>query len=173
MAKVSFNAEIEKFGQKGEKTGWTYFEVPFDIAEKLSPSNRKSFRVKGSLDDIRISGVALIPMGEGNFIMPLKADIRKLIKKSKGDHLLVKLEPDKEEYQLNALMMECLNDDQQALTNFNKIPRSHQNYYSKYIDSAKTEPTKAKRIAQVVKAMHYKWTYAEMLREGRNIRNDV
>lgn len=172
MAKVSFSADIEKFGQKGEKTGWTYIEVPVDIAEQLSPANKKSFRVKGSLDAIKIKGMALIPMGEGNFILPLKADIRKLLKKSKGDTLSLKLEIDREEYQLNELMMECMQDDQTAFTNFTKLPRSHQNYYSKYIDSAKTDATKAKRIAQVVKAMHYNWTYAEMLRESRSAAYD-
>jgi hypothetical protein len=98
---ISFQVIIEKFGKQGEKTGWTYFVVPLDIAEKIHPGNRKSFRVKGTLDKVKINGVALIPMGEGNFIMPLKTDLRKQIKKGKGDTLEVRIELDKEVYQLN------------------------------------------------------------------------
>ncbi len=164
---ISFQVVIEKFGKQGEKTGWTYFVIPLDIAEKIHPGNRKSFRVKGTLDKVKISGVALIPMGEGNFIMPLKTDLRKQIKKGKGDTLEVRIELDKEEYQLNEDLVACLQDEKTASVNFYKLPRSHQNYYSKYIDSAKTEATKTKRIVQVVNAMNLNLTYAEMLRSAR------
>jgi hypothetical protein len=46
---VQFTAIIKRFGQQGEKTGWTYIEVPAAMAEQLVPGNRKSFRVKGKL----------------------------------------------------------------------------------------------------------------------------
>lgn len=168
MALVSFTAIMEKFGKQGEKTGWTYVAVPFDIAEKLQPSNRKSFRVKGFLDKVAITGIALLPMGEGNFIMPLKTELRRQLKKTHGDELLLRIEMDKEEYQLNTDLVECLAEDPAAAKNFYAIPRSHQNYYSKYIDSAKTEPTKAKRISQVIHAMINQLDYGEMLRYARD-----
>ncbi len=163
---ISFNVVIEKFGKQGEKTGWTYIVIPFDIAEQINPACKKSFRVKGFLDTVKIKGVALLPMGEGNFIMALKNDLRKQIKKTKGDSLLVRIELDKEEYQLNVDLVDCLSDEKIASTNFYKLPKSHQNYYSKYIDSAKTDTTKAKRIVQVVRAMQLNLTYAEMLRSS-------
>ncbi len=169
MALTTFDTIIEKFGKQGEKTGWTYFVVPVDMAEMLSPGNRKSFRVKGFLDKHKISGIALIPMGEGNFIMPLKNDIRKLIKKGQGDSLHVRIEVDKEDYQLNTDLVECLKDEETASMNFYKLSRSHQNYYSKYVDAAKTEATKTKRIVLVVNAMHLNLSYAEMLRNAREI----
>src|SRR5688572_18451981 len=89
---VQFSTVIKKYKQQGEKTGWTYIEVTAKIAVKLKPGNKKSFRVKGSLDNYMFESLALLPMGEGNFIMALNADIRKQIRKAAGANLKVKLE---------------------------------------------------------------------------------
>ena len=70
---VKFTVTILKFGEQGEKTGWTYITIPAEIALQLMPDNKKSFRVKGKLDEYLIKGVALLPMGEGSFIMALNA----------------------------------------------------------------------------------------------------
>jgi hypothetical protein len=40
---VQFTTTIKQFGKQGEKTGWTYIEIPADIAEKLIPGNKKGF----------------------------------------------------------------------------------------------------------------------------------
>ena len=74
---IQFTTTIMQFGQQGEKTGWHYIEIPADIAQKLKPGNKKSFRVKGKLDDFSFSGVALLPMGGGRFIIALNKDLRK------------------------------------------------------------------------------------------------
>src|SRR5688500_7949439 len=88
---IRFTTTILQFGEMGEKTGWTYINIPSELSEKLKPGNKKSFRVKGKLDDYAIRGVALIPMGGGDFIMALNAEIRKGIKKRKGARLQVSL----------------------------------------------------------------------------------
>ena len=44
---IHFNAVIKKFNEQGEKTGWTYIEIPEEIASKIKPGYKKSFRVKG------------------------------------------------------------------------------------------------------------------------------
>ncbi len=85
-------ATIHKFEKQGEKTGWTYIEVPADIAQKLKPGNKKSFRVKGKLDNYKITGVSLLPMGGGSFIMALNAGMRKGIGKRHGAMLKVQLD---------------------------------------------------------------------------------
>ncbi len=164
---IQFKVIIEKFGQQGEKTGWTYFAIPAAIANKLNKGIKTSYRVKGFLDEIPINGVAILPMGEGEFIMPLNADLRKKIGKKKNDELLVKLSVDKTGYQLNDDMMACLQDEKEAFDRFTAMPRSHQHYYSKWVDSAKTETTKAKRIAKVIQSMILKQTFAEMLKSDR------
>ena len=84
MRPVQFTTTIHKFDKQGEKTGWTYIEIPADVAQKMKPGNKKSFRVKGKLDSFNISGIALLPMGGGVFIMALNATMRKGIGKRHG-----------------------------------------------------------------------------------------
>ena len=88
---IQFTTTILQFAEQGEKTGWTYIVITAALAEKLIPNNKRSFRVKGRLDDHPIKKVALLSMGEGEFIMPLNATIRKAIRKRKGDKLKVQL----------------------------------------------------------------------------------
>jgi hypothetical protein len=165
---VSFTTTILKFGEMGEKTGWTYIEVPADQAEKLKTGNKKSFRVRGRLDEFAIGGVALMPMGDGDFIMPLNAAIRKGIGKRKGAKLTVKIEVDDAPVKLSAELLDCLADEPKALEFFNKLTPGHQKYFSNWINSAKTEATKTKRIAMAVNAMARGLHYGLMIREQKN-----
>lgn len=164
MKTVKFTATIHRFGRQGEKTGWTYFEVPPDLAQELKPGNKKEFKVKGKLDRHPVKRVSLLPMGGGKFIFVLNADIRKAIGKKQGAMLEVQLTEDKSEFVFNKDFMDCLQDDPAAHDFFKSLTGSHQRYFSKWIDSAKTEPTRVKRIAMSVNALAKKWGYGEMIR---------
>lgn len=164
---VQFTTTIEKFGELGEKTGWTYILIPASLAQELLPGNKKSFRVKGKLDDWAFQQLALIPMGEGDFILALNAEIRKKIKKQKGSKLSVQMQLDVSEIAISTDLLECLEDDEAAKAYFNKIPGSHQKYYSRWIESAKTMETKAKRIAMALKALGRQMSYSAMIREDK------
>lgn len=168
---IKFSTTILKFDEQGEKTGWTYIEIPADIAEQIKPNNKKSFRVKGKLDSLKIESIALMPMGNGSFIMPFNAAMRKATGKRRGATITVAIEEDKKPLQLNAYFLACLNDEPAALKKFNSLPGSHKNYFSKWIDSAKTEQTKTKRIAAAVAALSRNFGYAEMMREAKTKRN--
>jgi hypothetical protein len=161
---ISFTTIIKKFGSKAEKTGWTYIEVLEEYAQQLKSGNKKSFRVRGKLDNYPIKQVALIPIGEGNFILPLNAEMRKKTGKRKGAELQVQLALDETPFQFSEDLMACLEDEPKAITAFKKLSGSEQKYFSKWIESAKTEPTKAKRIAQTVNAMLKGLRYGEMIR---------
>lgn len=165
---IQLTVTIHQFAQQGEKTGWTYIEIPADAAQKLKPGNKKSFRVKGKLDSYLIKGVALLPMGGGKFIMAFNGAMRKGTGKRKGAMLKIQLETDSKAYQLNAELMECLNDEPRALSFFKTLAKSHQNYFSKWVESAKTEATRTKRIAQTVTAMSKHQGFTEMMRSFRN-----
>ena len=167
MAKVSFTTTILKFNKQGEKTGWTYIVIPADIAQQICPDNKKGFRTKGKLDNYKFSGKSLLPMGKGEFILTLDKDIRNAIGKRHGAMLNVQMEFDKSQYELNTEFMECMSDEPDAVVFFKTLTRSHQNYFSKWIESAKTEDTKAKRIAQAINAFLKKQGYPEMLREQK------
>jgi uncharacterized protein YdeI (YjbR/CyaY-like superfamily) len=61
-------------------------------------------------------------------------------------------------------LMECLADEPEALAYFETLPKSHQNYFGNWVREAKTEGTRAKRLASVVMAMARKLNFGEMLR---------
>ncbi len=167
---LSFTTTILKFSKQGEKTGWTYIVVPDRIAKKLNPGVKKSYRVKGKLDDLTIEKTALIPMGKGDFILPVNASMRKATGKRFGATLKVQLELDHSPILPPAELLECLQDEPEALKHFNTLPQGHRNYFTKWIESAKTEPTKTKRIALVIKTMVRKMDFSAMLREERDER---
>jgi len=165
---LSFTTIIQKFGKQGEKTGWTYLVVPDKIAKKLNPGVKKSYRVKGKLDEHAIEKTALIPMGKGDFIMPINAAIRKATGKRFGSSIKVQLELDAAPILPPPELLECFEDEPEALKYFYSLPQGHRNYFTKWIETAKTEPTKTKRIALVIKAMIRKMDFGAMLREERD-----
>ena len=169
---VQYTTTIHRFEKQGEKTGWTYIEVPADLAQKIKPGNRKEFKVKGKLDKHPIKRVSLLPMGGGVFIMPLNAAMRKAIGKRHGAMVKVQLMEDKTEFIFDKDFMECLADESTALEFFKTLPGSHQRYFSKWIESAKTEQTRAKRIAQSVNGLSKKQGYPEMLRALKKERDE-
>jgi hypothetical protein len=164
---IKFTTTIQRFSKQGEKTGWSYIEISARQANQIKPGTKVSFRVKGKLDNYAIKQVATLPMGEGAFIIPFNATFRKGTGKKHGDKITVQLEEDKAEFQMSADFMACLADEPIAIKHFESLPGSHQRYFSKWIDSAKSDQTKAKRIAMAVNALARKMGYAEMIREGR------
>jgi len=162
---VSFSTIILQFAAQGEKTGWSYIEVPAEIARQLKLGTKKSFRVRGMLDALPINGVALLPMGEGNFIIPLKGDIRRALHKNSGAMLQVSLEEDTDfKIEMPEDLKECFDFEPEALQFFNSLAKSHREYFIKWINSAKTNETRAGRVVNTVNAMLRKWDYGQMIR---------
>ena len=166
---IQFTATMYKFDKQGEKTGWTYIEIPVDLALKLKPGNKKEFKVKGKLDAIEIRRTSVLPMGGGIFIMPINAAMRRALSKKQGAMVKVQLLADDSAFVFNKDFMECLSDDPMAKLFFESLPGSHQRYFSKWIDSAKTDETKVKRISLAVNALSKKLGYADMLRASKSI----
>lgn len=162
---ITFNAEIFKFSNKGEKSGWSYIEIPKDLAENIKPGCRKSFRVKGKIDQEEVNGLALTPMGEGNFILALKAPLRKKLKKEEGALVQLILEEDKDfKIEMPEDLEICLGEQEVWLTRFLALAKSHQHYFINWINQAKTEETRAKRIALAVEAMEKQLDFGAMIR---------
>lgn len=168
---VTYTATIRQFAEQGEKTGWTYIEVPEDIAQQLMPGNKRSFRVKGKLDQFPIAGVALLPMGAGNFILPLNASMRKGTHKKKGGMLKVQIAVDKKPLAAPAGFIECLEDEPRAKVFFNQLKPSHRNYFIKWMGGVKSEAAVAKRIAQVITALSYEQDFVTMIRSFKADQN--
>jgi hypothetical protein len=136
----------------------------------FTPAIKKSFRIKGKLDNLVVKALAIIPIGGGNFILPLNAELRKKLAKRKGEEILLVIERDKnrDPVPLPDDLAACLEDEPAAREHFFKLPKSHQNYYIKWITSAKTEPTRVRRIAQAIDALAREKHYGEMMREMKD-----
>jgi hypothetical protein len=170
---IEFTATLQQFAEQGEKTGWTYIRIPAKLAQKLKPGNKKSFRVKGKLDNFAIKTVALLPMGDGDFIMAVNANMRKGIGKRKGAMVKVQIQEDKKVLELSKEFMECMADEPRAVEHFKTLANSHQRYFSKWIEDAKTEGTKTKRIAQAVTALTKGFGFSEMIRSLKQNKKDL
>jgi hypothetical protein len=166
---ISFEPVIQKFDKQGEKTGWSYIEIPHRLAEKINAGCKVSYRVKGRLDDLPIERTAILPMGDGNFILPVNGSMRKSLRKNAGDKINVQLELDKRPLKLSNDFMSCLKDDPPAYDFFKTLPKSHQQYFSKWIESAKTESTKTKRITMAIIALGSGRGFPEMLRANKGM----
>lgn len=169
---IQFLAEIKKFGEMGEKTGWTFVEIPQAIAQQLKPGNKKSFRVCGLLDQFPIRQVALMPMGGGDFILVLNAEMRKVIRKEKGMLLSLALEEDHSPFENSPDLVACLEEDPEAKSRFFSLAPSHQRYFSNWIEQAKTLDTKTRRILLTIRAVQKGWDYGQMIREDKKRRVD-
>ncbi len=166
----SFTTTLQKFGEKGDKTRWTYIDVPVEVTDELKPGQKTTFRVKGTLDNHPIKLIALLPMGrshrsEGGFMMPINAGMRRGIgKDEEGELVQVSLEVDNDPLPQSDDLLACLDDDPDARAHFQTLARSHQNYFSKWVEDAKTPETKANRIAQSLRGLAMKMSYGEMIR---------
>lgn len=170
MAKAKFTAILEKFEKQGEKTGWTYIYIPKRLASRMS-DQKTTFRVKGKIDELKISQVAILPMGTGEFILPVNGDMRKALEKIHGDEVQVEIDIDKSEIEVDQDLLDALAEAPKASEFFQILTMGHKNYFTKLIETAKTQETKAKRIGIAVHALERKLGFADMLREQKALNN--
>ncbi|MBT1700597.1 DUF1905 domain-containing protein [Fulvivirgaceae bacterium PWU4] len=162
---IKFSAKIHRFNAPG---GWSYIEFSKRHAEQLNPGCRKSFRIKGMLDRHKIQKTALLPTGEGKFMLPFNASMRKGTGKAAGDTVQVQAELDERTLKLSADLISCLKDEPGAYDFFKTLPKSHQHYFSGWIESAKTAQTKSKRLTTVIIAMAEKKGWREVMEMYRS-----
>lgn len=163
---ITFTTTIKRDDRSKEKTGWSYIIISAAHAKKLTDGSRLGFRVKGSIDSYKLNKTSVLPMGDGTFMLPVNGTMRKAIGKEKGEKVTLVLEVDKRKLELSKDLMASLADEPAALEFFNSLNMSHRQYFSKWIESAKTVETKTKRIVSSVIALSQKKGYGEMLRES-------
>ena len=168
-SKISFEAELLKVDKKGEKSGWTYIEIDAELTNRLAPGNKKSLRVKGMIDNHRIEKVAVLPMGNGTFILPVNGAMRKAIARTHGSVVKVVLSLDRSTFQTDSDFEECLSQSNSATAFYKSLTPSHQRYFSKWISDAKTMETKANRIARTINALEKKMHYGQMLQAAKKL----
>ncbi|MBE7177993.1 MAG: DUF1905 domain-containing protein [Mucilaginibacter polytrichastri] len=165
---TDFTTVLLQFEEQAEKTGWTYIEIPQDMAEMIKPGVKTGYRVRGKIDQMVIAGVSMLPMGAGTFIIPVKATMRRLLGKRKGAPVHVQIEEDKDfRYEMPEELDELLENDNESRTYFFSLTPSHRNYFLKWFYDAKTAPTKLDRLTRIYDALQKKWDYGLMIRRGK------
>jgi hypothetical protein len=87
-------------------------------------------KVNGTINNYRIENFGLMPMGEGEFMLPLKVAIRKAIRKTEGDQVQVILYIDTTPLKVPEELLLCLRDEPEAATFFTPILKANANIIS-------------------------------------------
>jgi hypothetical protein len=146
---VNGNYLLEKYPGAG---GWTYAAIPEVAQNPNAPFGW--VKVKVHIDGIDFGQMKLMPMGAGRLFLPLRADIRKKIRKQAGDTVSIVLFPDEDPILLPPELIECLRLGATDLyPRFRALPEGEQKAKLDWIYAAKTEATQAERIAQLVEAL--------------------
>lgn len=137
---------LEKFPGKG---GWTYAAIPEILQNKEKPFGWVT--VKGKIDDYELKQYKLMPMGGGKLFLPVKAQIRKKIKKEAGDFVHVILYSDESPVETPKEILDCFEmESKSTLKTYLNFSEGERKVYLDWIYSAKKEETKAERIAQMM-----------------------
>jgi Domain of unknown function (DUF1905) len=114
---------VEK--QEG-KFGWRYVVIsgiPAEAKNKIG-----LVRVRGSIDSYQLSQFHLLPMKDGNMLLPLKTAVRKKIAKKEGDTVHVILFSDDSPVLIPDDILSCLLDYPKAYQFFLSLSESNQKY---------------------------------------------
>lgn len=163
---IKFTATIDIDSRDPDKKGWSFIIIGKTLSEKLNPGVRKGFRVKGKLDGLAIKQTSLLPVSGGKFMLPFNGAMRKATGKKAGDKIVVELQVDKAPVKISGDLIACLLDEPTAHEYFKTLPPSHQRYFSKWIDDAKTPETKEKRINMSISALSRRMHFGLMIREA-------
>lgn len=132
---INISVTLEKFSTKG---GWTFAR----ISGKVNAGSNVFgwIKVKGTIDNYVLEKTHLMPMGNGKLFLPVKAAIRKQIKKDVGDVVKIVLYKDESEFEVPEAFMECLKDEPEALKNFMLFSKKEKKQYVDWINlSTKTD----------------------------------
>lgn len=151
--KHSFKAVIQNAGGGG-----AFVEVPFDVEKAFGA---KKPRVKALIEGVPYRGL-LTRMGGPNHILIILKGIREQIGKTFGDEIKVSVEADDEERVITvpAELKRVFRSEKEAKAAFEKLSYTHKREYVMWIEEAKKEGTRQRRIAKAI----------EMLKQGRKAR---
>lgn len=146
---IKFKTELIKT----EGSNSAYILFPFDVKESFD--KRGVIRIRGTIDGIPIRS-ALSPMlGKDGYIMIVNKEIREKIRKTVGDTVVVELELDTEPRAVEIpkdFLLE-LEKNTDAKLEFEKLPYSHKKEYVGWINEAKKNETRQKRIAKAIEML--------------------
>lgn len=145
---VKKNSVLKKFNGKG---GWTYTEL-----NEVKPNKNNPFgwvQVCGCIDDVEIKQYKLMPLGNGKLFLPVKAAIRKQIKKEAGDKVYIELYLDESTLEIPIQFIECLKDEPIAYRFFLGLKEIEQQKWVKYIYASSNVVLQDRKILITINAL--------------------
>lgn len=134
---------LQRFEGKG---GWTYIEIPEIPMPKTSFG---MFKVKGKIDDYELSDFNLMPLGNGHLFLPVKAAVRKRIRKEAPDAVHITLYEDNTPWIIPEELRLCM-EDELVLEKFETYSEGQKKAFVNWINAAKTEQTRIDRMAKTI-----------------------
>ena len=134
--------------QKPEYKGAvTYVEIP-EIPMAKAPFGM--LKVRGRIDNYEFSNVHLMPLGNGNLVLVVKAAIKKIIKKEAPDAVHVILYEDTTPLIIPEDILLCMRYEDGVLEKLQTYTDGQKKAFIDWINSAKTKQTRVDRIAKTI-----------------------
>ncbi|MCB0851749.1 MAG: DUF1905 domain-containing protein [Bacteroidetes bacterium] len=150
MEKKIFEAELKS---NPKYPNAAYIEIPFDVEEVYGKKNQ--VKVLAHFDGISYRG-SLVKMGMPCHVLPVLKEIREKLGKTHGNFVTVELERDTKprvaEVPLD--LKELLKQNPEAKAYFEKLSYTHQKEYVNWINSAKKEATRERRLNKTIEMLH-------------------
>lgn len=152
--KRSKRDEVFRFEAKLEKMdgrfGWTFVEFPHDV-EKLF-GKRGTVRIKGTINGVPMDR-ALLPTKSGVHVIVFGVDLRRQAKVKAGDRgrFEVWLNRRPDELELPEELQETLDFFPDFKAGWERVRPGMKRSMLIWINSGKTVPTRAKRVAELLK----------------------
>jgi hypothetical protein len=157
---IEFKGKLQDAGGGG-----VYVDLPFDVKDAFGKRGR--IKIKATFDSEPYRG-SFFPYG-GKYFLPVLKAIREKLGKQIGDTIKVTLTEDTEErtVEVPADLQKALNKNKTAKALFEKLAYTHKREYVMWIDGAKREETRARRIAKAVEMIAAGHKEAWAIRVGK------
>jgi hypothetical protein len=151
---LKFSAELLQHG----KMNAAYIEFPFDVEEVFGVKGQ--VKVKALIEGKVMYRGSLAKMGYDCHVLGITQEVRKQIDKNFGDKITIILEQDLEErvVEIPADVQKLLSKHKKASEYFSGLSFTHRKEYIRWIESAKKEETRLRRLDQ----------FMERLKAGKN-----
>lgn len=136
---------LDRFPGRG---GWTYILLPEIQKDKDAPFGL--VKVCGTIDGYEIKNYTLMPYGNGNLLIAVKAEIRKAIGKEEGDEVHLILYKDTSVFEIPEDFKKQLQEVPGIYERFTAHKQWEQRMCINWIFNAKREETRKERLKKTL-----------------------
>jgi len=144
---MRFRAKVEL----GGKTA-TGIPVPEDVVAAMGSGKRPAVQVTVGEHSYRTTVASM----RGRYFVPLSKANREAARVAAGDEVAVEIEVDAEprNVAIPADLADALADDATARAFFDRLSYTHRKEWVRWVEEAKKEETRTRRIAKTIESLH-------------------